>query len=79
MQNYPESQDFVEIPGRGTERPQTRSPPEAPVEKGARPAFAPYGVTSPDTGAEDYSTRRSCDGAMRGGDGERINAPLAVE
>ena len=26
-----------------------------------------------------YSTRRNCDGAMRGGDGERINAPLAVE
>ena len=26
-------------------------------------------------GAEDYSTRRSCDGAMRGGEGESTNAP----
>ena len=25
-----------------------------------------------------YSTRRSCDGGMRGGDGERTSAPLTV-
>ena len=30
-------------------------------------------------GAEDYSTRRSCDGAMRGGEGESSSAPLTVE
>ena len=42
----------------------------------ALPAIRRKNTIDPDMDAEDYATRRSCDGAMRGGEGESDLPPL---
>ena len=41
----------------------------------ALPAIRRKNTIDPDMDAEDYATRRSCDGAMRGGEGESDPVP----
>ena len=78
VQNSKESQAFVENIRRGAARPRARSAGDGRLEERDRPGRVrgSWDILEPDTGG--YSTRRRCDGAMRGGEGESSNAAVTV-